>query len=104
MKGVEDDVGAVALGRLALKAWDSHPPSGVLVEEPVFIATLRSVQKVGSRGREEVISTVGQSSANGMNTGQTSLASFSKDLEFGLGDDFNLDGTDWAFWDQLMQN
>jgi Fungal specific transcription factor domain/Fungal Zn(2)-Cys(6) binuclear cluster domain len=95
----------VALGRLALKAWDTRPASSRM--EPAFVAALRSVQRANAQSREnrqnsntgeataDTLSTVGLPAGDGLG--------FSDDLGFDLGDDFNLDGTDWTFWDQLMQ-
>ncbi|KAL9032623.1 MAG: hypothetical protein Q9214_007889, partial [Letrouitia sp. 1 TL-2023] len=40
----------IAVGRLALKAWDANPPSSS-VPEPAFITTLRSLRKVNLNSR-----------------------------------------------------
>ncbi|MCJ1410252.1 hypothetical protein MMC19_004337 [Ptychographa xylographoides] len=104
----------IAVRRLTLKAWDANParPS---VPEPAFITRLRSLRKLNSESRAErqnnsatildakmgIVSPTGQFPAGDTNT-LSGGVSGGMDLE--IDNDFNLDTTDWMFWDQLIQD
>ena len=98
----------IAMGRVTLKAWDANPPSSS-VPEPAFITTLRSLRK-GRRqdsnattldAKMDTMLTIGPSPASDVNA---SFGSLSGGIDFDIGNDFNLDTTDWMFWDQLIQD
>jgi hypothetical protein len=104
----------IAVGRLALKAWDANPASSNL-QEPAFVATLRSLRKGTSESRKEsqdstVTTVVGGTdtmSPNGVapeSDPNLPFVSFSDGIDFDMGDDFNIDTADWMFWDKLIKD
>ncbi|KAK5700641.1 hypothetical protein LTR97_005158 [Elasticomyces elasticus] len=95
----------VAIGRIALKAWEVRARSNV--PEPAFITTLRSLRKVNPRAKAEEINS---STMEAMTEGLSSISPNDASGAFSSGSstDFNqesgLDETDWMFWDQLIQD
>lgn len=104
----------VAFGRLTLKAWDANPPSSS-VPEPTFITALRSLWKANLQSREarqggkataldaktDPVSPIGPSPASGADA---LIGNVSGGMGLDIGNEFNPDTADWAFWDQLMQD
>ncbi|KAK1772800.1 fungal-specific transcription factor domain-containing protein [Phialemonium atrogriseum] len=104
----------VAFGRLTLKAWDANPPSSS-VPESAFITALRSLRKANLQSREarqggkataldaktDSVSPIGPSPAS---DADVLIGSVSGDMGLDIGNEFNPDTADWAFWDQLMQD
>ncbi|SPQ25691.1 7af7ab83-10b3-4e93-a708-402ec278c1e0 [Thermothielavioides terrestris] len=92
----------LALGRLALKAWDANPPtrgkSGA--PEPGFIAALRSACTRKKQRKEGW----GQ---NGEDTDTTPGLALDKSIgatDFDLSSSFDVAGVDWVFWPELIQD
>ncbi|KAI1870327.1 uncharacterized protein JN550_005255 [Neoarthrinium moseri] len=103
----------IAFGRLALRAWAANPPTRSL-PEPNFIISLCSLLKVNLAGRSGVDNTNLVDVSAKMDTmipvcpvtsGETDplFVSLSNDFGDGFEHDFNLDSTDWMFWDQLIR-
>ncbi|KAK5734263.1 hypothetical protein LTR17_009094 [Elasticomyces elasticus] len=95
----------VAIGRIALKAWEVRARSNV--PEPAFITTLRSLRKVNPRARaEEINSDTMQAMTEGLASispnGGSGALSGSNSVD--LNQEPGLDETDWMFWDQLIQD
>lgn len=105
----------VAIGSATLKAWAANPPSNCLPEPP-FIASLRSQGKAKLRSRRESVednAPTTTSSADTTTQTQPSSATeasslfdglSSSDMGFDTSKDFNLDTTDWSFWDHLLHD
>ncbi|KAJ5692472.1 C6 transcription factor domain-containing protein [Penicillium macrosclerotiorum] len=103
----------VAFGKAALRAWDANALSNEL-PEPAFIVHLRPQRKGIKGGKQD------QSGDERGNDAQTTTAmtmdsllesdasqlfdAGSQDMTLVAGDSFDLEGSDWAFWDQLIQN
>ena len=108
----------IAVGRLAVKAWDASPSRTSLME-PAFITTLRSKHEVRRRSRlERQASTAtsfdqrtdptpltGPSTDPSPSSDANALfASLSGDMSVQIGNDFSVDNADWMFWDQMIQD
>ncbi|KAF7561104.1 hypothetical protein G7046_g3023 [Stylonectria norvegica] len=112
----------VALGRLALKAWDAHPPSSSKVQ-PAFITVLRFGPQTSLASRSNPVTGAtpggGEIGSQAMETG-ASFPNASSNTSFGnefllsdsdgngkgfdISNDFEINAADWMFWDQLIQN
>lgn len=104
----------LGIGRLSLKAWHASPPTTRL-PEPDFITTLRSLQRANIKGRPETrdnnpsASEAQSQTASSANVVPTSdandlLGSMGTGIYNDLHSDFNIDSTDWMFWDRLIQD
>ncbi|KAK0276883.1 hypothetical protein LTR35_010277 [Friedmanniomyces endolithicus] len=102
----------VAIGRITLKAWDVRARGGMA--EPLFITSLRASPKVNPMARTmsydsgamALGSTVDSMSPMGFANGSGAV---SGELGAGMGFEYgndvnNVEGTDWLFWDQLIQD
>nr|WAU16877.1 BTG1 [Cercospora sp. JNU001] len=93
----------VAVGRLALKAWEASPPGGWLVE-PGFITTIR--QSFGSSQNKahasdaphEVTDPTASNRALGASVAQQGT------LEDVAAGDLDFDFMDWTAWEQMIKN
>lgn len=102
----------VAFRRMTLKAWDANPLNRS-APEPDFIDSLRSLRKAKTQRRsmDQPISTepghgtTNTAPATGLSTPSDAIASMDSgsDTSLWMGNDFELEATDWIFWDQLMQ-
>ncbi|KAF4554119.1 Fungal specific transcription factor domain-containing protein 46 [Elsinoe fawcettii] len=96
----------LAIGRLAVKAWDTHPRSSDVMD-PLFITTLRNFRRSARANTSNTPDTkVDTVLADQISPDKT----FSTDAvpsgvsDFKLDDnDFDLDNVDWSFWDELVQ-
>jgi hypothetical protein len=107
----------VALGRLALKAWEATPSraAGSGTAEAEFISVLQSKNMPRSGSKE-------QSNGTSVENGKEKTDGLESYLLFGvdnaspggsivydgtswpeLGDGFDVEAMDWSFWDQLLQ-
>jgi hypothetical protein len=97
----------VALGRLALHAWESTPPSTADSDlpEPDFIHSLRvnRVAKGRRKGKK-----VGDGASRGFGADlppeADSEPAGSGDFDTDPGNGFDFDAGDWTFWDRLIQD
>lgn len=104
----------IAIGRLALKAWDTNPPSG-FISEPEFITTLSSLRK-GNRGSQPkrqgstaatsdtMTHTMSPTSLFNENETYASFTDLSDDLGHNFGHDIDFANMDWSFWDQMIKD
>ena len=105
----------VALGRLTLKAWEATPRSKAdgCSPDPEFIATLRGINTRKRPGKEKTVSddTQPDNTDSAMSTALTPEIGWDPALSSGsgvfgndLGNELDLDATDWTFWDRLIQD
>jgi hypothetical protein len=103
----------IAVGHVALKAWDANPPAFAATGEPYFIQTLRRLhaslgqKRKNQQGRSETVS----DSTDTTTPLEPSPSSDLKVLEqsadgmdLGLDNDFTFDSADFMFWDKLIQD
>ncbi|PPJ60123.1 hypothetical protein CBER1_03135 [Cercospora berteroae] len=104
----------VAIGRLALKAWDANPPSKQ-APLPEFIVALRASRRFQDHAKRAVAETVGEAAFHDVPSKYAPSAPFdanattlggSPDLDFDLDYGNLLDDSapDWVFWDNLIKD
>ncbi|EAQ91948.1 hypothetical protein CHGG_00183 [Chaetomium globosum CBS 148.51] len=102
----------VALGRLTLKAWEAQPSNEMMkgVDDPGFITALRPARdgpSPGPENRKNRKSTRATQPVS-ISPSQSSPELPQSDMFGGMNLDaefaFDIDGADWASWDQLIQN
>lgn len=76
----------IGVGRLAVKAWDTTPPTRN-TPEPAFILQLRAQQLARDKGRATSVASPAE------------CGGFLDGMDFG-----DTDAADWAFWDQLIHD
>ncbi|RAK97946.1 putative C6 transcription factor [Aspergillus ibericus CBS 121593] len=85
----------VAVGKATLEAWALNPP-GNSTPEPDFITALQS-QRREKVVRQKVEDTTAQDDVSSFDMLIGGFDGMERNLEY----DFNLDGMDWMFWEQL---
>jgi len=102
----------VAWRHLTLTAWEFQPPSCSGATEPAFITTLRSLRKADPRTRVKGQDRIADAKPDAtlpvdpspIGDVNTSLDDLSGNMSLDVDDILNMDGMDWMFWDQLMQD
>ncbi|PWY96234.1 mitogen-activated protein kinase [Aspergillus sclerotioniger CBS 115572] len=85
----------VAVSKATLEAWFSNPPSDSS-PQPGFITALQS-QRRGKVARHKVENTAVQEDMSSFDMLVGGFDGMDRNLDY----DFNLDGVDWMFWEQL---
>lgn len=104
----------VAIGRLALKAWDSNPPSKQ-IPQPEFVVALRASRRFQYQAKRAMAGPVGGATFKDVSLKSTPSVLFdanatklgdSPDLEFDFeyGNLLDDSAPDWVFWDNLIKD
>lgn len=103
----------VAIGRLALKAWSTNPPStSAIGPEPDFITKLRASRHYQSQVNGKATPTSNRTASDTVATaphtdalydGDSAQFSASPVFDFDFDDLMNGNTTDWTFWDKLIK-
>ena len=111
--GFRRSIQNVAIARLVLKAWDSSPPSNSNPEPP-FITSLRAMRKVNTKKQAMGVNEDALTSAPTMDTSSSDpsppsnmdadFAALAGDFALDGGNDFDVDSTDWVFWEKLIKD
>ncbi|KAI1383437.1 mitogen-activated protein kinase [Hypoxylon trugodes] len=103
-----------AFRRLTLNAWDARPPS-TSASEPAFIKTLCSQRQIKTQGETEThrnnidifnakMNTISPPDSFPIDDVGEFLNKLPENIDINIGNDFDMNATDWVFWDQLIQD
>lgn len=110
--GFRKSIQNIAIARLTLRAWDTNPPSNS-IPEPGFITSLRTMRSVIKKQRQDTAGGSSFSETAGETTSSDpsppddlnfNLNDFAGDPNLDLGNDFDLDSTDWVFWEKMIKD